>query len=188
VTLSVTTRLLTDSSKTTSFTTLVNRVGDPVNVSITTDGLVRGIDEDNFKVLVGSILVNPVRVQNTEVSTLTTDTFLSSGTERTLVLELRNTLVNGLTEGSTLGNRSLTATTTNTDTVDDETLLGLVTQTTSLIRTRRARSTMNDVQLSEFPTSNTEQETGDIGLLLSGKFLEILVGYSDNKLISFKVG
>jgi hypothetical protein len=140
----VTTRLTTDGSKTTSFTTLVNGVSDPVDVGITTDGLVRGIDEDNFEVLVSSILVDPVRVQNTEVSTLTTDTFFGGGTERTLILELRNTLVDRLTEGSTLGYRSLTTTTTNADTVDNETLLGLVTQTTSLIRARRTRGTVND--------------------------------------------
>jgi hypothetical protein len=127
MTLTVTTRLTTDGSKTTSFTTLVNGVSDPVDVSITTDSLVRRIDKDNFEVLVGSILVNPVRVQNTEVSTLTTDTFFGSRTERTLILELVNTLIDGLTEGSTLVNRSLTTTTTDTNTVDNETLLGLVT-------------------------------------------------------------
>jgi hypothetical protein len=127
MTLTVTTRLTTDGSKTTSFTTLVNGVSDPVDVGITTDGLVRGIDEDNFEVLVSSILVDPVRVQNTEVSTLTTDTFFGGGTERTLILELRNTLVDRLTEGSTLGYRSLTTTTTNTDTVNNETLLGFIT-------------------------------------------------------------
>jgi hypothetical protein len=182
VTLTMTTRLLTDSSKTARFTVLVDRVGDPVDTGIATDSLVRRIDKDDFKVLVSSVLVDPVRVQHTEVSTLTANTFFSSGTERTLVLQLRNTLIDRLTESSTLRNRSLTATTTHTDTVDDKTLLGLVTQTTSLVRTRRARSTVNDIQLSEFPTSNTEQETGNIRLLLSGKFFEILVGY--NKTIS----
>jgi hypothetical protein len=127
MTLSMTARLLTNSSKTTGFTTFVNGISDPVDVSITTNGLVGRIDEDNFKVLVGSILVNPVRVQNTQIGTLATDTFLGSGTERTLVLELRNTLIDRLTEGSTLGNRSLTTATTDTNTIDDIALLGLVT-------------------------------------------------------------
>lgn len=145
VTLLVTTRLLTDSGETTGFTALVNGVGDPVDTGIVTDSLVRGVDEDDFKVLVSGVLVDPVRVQDTQVTTLATDTFFGSGTEGTLVLELVDTFVDGLTVGSTLGSGSLTATTTNTDTVDNVTLLGLVTQTTSLIGARGTRGTVNDI-------------------------------------------
>jgi hypothetical protein len=176
VTLSVTTRLSADGSETTGLTTLVNGVSDPVDASITTDSLVGGVDKDDLKVLVSGILVDPVGVQDTEVSALLTNTLFSGGAEGTLVLELVNTLVDGLTIGGTLGNRSLTTTTTNTDTVDDVTLLGLVTQTASLIGARRTRGTVNDIQLSVFPTSDTEKETGNIRLLLSRKLLEILVG------------
>jgi hypothetical protein len=152
VTLSVTTVLLTNGGKTTSLTVLVNGVDDPVDTGITTDGLVVRIDKDDLEVLVGSILVNPVRVQDTQVSALATDTLLSGGLERALVLEVVDTLVDGLTEGSTLGGGSLTVTTTNADTVDDITLLGLVAETTSLIRAGGAGSTVNDIQLSKNPT------------------------------------
>jgi hypothetical protein len=148
VTLSMTTGLSTDGGKTTGLTTLVNGVGDPVDTGIATDGLVRGVDKDDLKVLVGGILVDPVRVQHTEVSALLTNTLFGGGAEGALVLELVNTLVDGLTIGGTLGNGSLATTTTNTDTVDNVTLLGLVTQTTGLVGAGRTRGTVNDVQLS----------------------------------------
>ena len=58
-------------------------------------------------------------------------------------------MVGGLAVGSTLGNGALAATTADTDTVDDVTLLGLVTETASLVGTRGARSTVDGVQLAE---------------------------------------
>lgn len=54
-----------------------------------------------------------------------------------------------LTVGCTLWCWPLATSTADTDTVDNISLLGLVTQTTSLIRARWAGSTVNDVQLSE---------------------------------------
>lgn len=54
-----------------------------------------------------------------------------------------------LTIGGTLGSRTLATTTADTDAVDDVTLLGLVTKTAGLVRARRARSAVDDVQLTE---------------------------------------
>jgi hypothetical protein len=39
---------------------LVNWLDDPVDAGITTDGLVLRIDENDLKVLVGRVLVDPV--------------------------------------------------------------------------------------------------------------------------------
>lgn len=146
---------LTSGSQTSSFTVLVNRVADPVVTSISSDGLVRWINKDDFEVLVGRILVNPVRVQNSQVSSTTTDSFFSSGSQSSLVFQLVNTLVGWLTVSSTLWNRSLSVTTSNSDTVDNETLLGLVTQSSSLVWSRWSRSSVNDILLSVFPNSDS---------------------------------
>ena len=54
-----------------------------------------------------------------------------------------------LTISGTLGGSSLAATTADTDAVDDVALLGLVTKTTGLVRAGRARSAVDDVQLTE---------------------------------------
>lgn len=74
----------------------MNGVDDPVDASITADSLVLGIDQDDLVVLVGGVLVDPVGVKDAQVSAAAADTLLSGGTERTLVLELVNTLVGGL--------------------------------------------------------------------------------------------
>jgi hypothetical protein len=47
-------------------TRLETDVGDPVDARIAADGLVEGVDEDDLVVLVGGILGNPVRVEDTE--------------------------------------------------------------------------------------------------------------------------
>lgn len=144
-----TTGLLASGGKTTGLAVLVDSVADPVDASITADGLVLGVDKDNLEVLVGGVLVDPVGVQDTQVGATAANTLLSGSTESTLVLELVDTLVGGLAVGGTLGCGPLTATASHTDTVDNITLLGLVSETTSLIGARRTGSTVDSVQLTE---------------------------------------
>ena len=146
----------------------MDRVDNPADARITTDSLVLGVNEDDFEVLVGRILVDPVGVEDTKIGATTTDSFFGGGAEGTLVLELVHTLVRGFawrvtvsllmfevciwpshTECSTLGHRLLATTASNTDSVDDIALLGLVSETTSLVWSGRTGSAVNDVQLSE---------------------------------------
>lgn len=65
VTLAQTTRFLSSGGKTTRFAVLVDGVDDPVDASVTTDGLVLRVNEDNLEVFVGRVLVDPVGVQDT---------------------------------------------------------------------------------------------------------------------------
>lgn len=137
------------STRTTIGTNLVNGLANPVDAGITADSLVLGVNEDDLEVLVGGVLVDPVGVEDAQVGAATTDTLLSGGSQSTLVLELVDTLVGGLAVGGALGSRALPATTADTDTVDDVTLLGLVTETAGLVGARGARSTVDGVQLTE---------------------------------------
>jgi len=145
VTFAQTTRLLASCGETSRFAVLVDGVDDPANARIAADGLVLRVDENDLEVLVGGVLVNPVRVENTQVGATTSDTLLSSRLEGSLVLELVHTLVGRLAVCSTLWYRPLATSTTDTDTVDDIALLGLVTQTACLIWTRWAGGAMDDV-------------------------------------------
>lgn len=61
----------------------------------------------------------------------------------------------------------LAASTTNADSVDDKALLGLVSETTSLVRARRTRRTVDNVQLTVLPAADTKQEAENIRLLLT---------------------
>src|SRR4051812_2272850 len=74
VTLAQSTALLAGGGKTTALAVLVHGVDDPVDAGIAADGLVLGVDEDDFEVLVGRVLVDPVRVEDAEVSGAATDT------------------------------------------------------------------------------------------------------------------
>lgn len=70
MTLVETTALLTGSSQPTRFAVLVDWLGDPVDAGITTDGLVLRVDEDDFEVFVGGVLVYPVGVCHKSISFL----------------------------------------------------------------------------------------------------------------------
>ena len=111
VTLAETTRLLAGGSETSGFTVLssksafmvwwqiwdgtnlMDRVDNPADPGVPTDSFVLRIDEDDFKVLVGRILVDPVRVEDSEIGTSTSYTFFGGGSKGALVLELVDTLV-----------------------------------------------------------------------------------------------
>lgn len=57
---------------------LVNWLDDPVDARITTDRLVLRVDKDDFEVLVGGVLVDPVRVKHTQIGAATSDALLRS--------------------------------------------------------------------------------------------------------------
>ena len=96
VSLAQTTALLARGGETAALAVLVNGLDDPVDAGIAADGLVVGVDKDDLVVLVSRILVDPVRVQDAQVGAAAADTLLSSRLERTLVLELVDTLVGRL--------------------------------------------------------------------------------------------
>lgn len=93
------THLLSGGGESTSLAALVDGVADPVDAGIATDSLVGGVDEDDLEVLVDTILVDPVRVEDTESSATTGNTLLGGRAERTLELEVVDSLVGGLSEG-----------------------------------------------------------------------------------------
>lgn len=167
--------LLADGGKTTGLAALVDRVDDPVDAGIAADSLVVGVHQDDLVVLVHTVLVHPVRVEHPQVTTPSTDTLLRRASQSTLVLQLVHTLVDGLSEGGTLVDGLFPSTPTNTDTVHDVTLLGLVTEAASLVGAGWAGGTVDDVQLTELPAPNTEQESEDIRLFFLVQLANVLV-------------
>ena len=59
------------------------------------------VDEDDLVVLVHTVLVDPVRVEDTEVAAATANTLLSNATKTALGLEVVDTLADGLAVGGT---------------------------------------------------------------------------------------
>jgi hypothetical protein len=73
----------------------VNWLHDPIYSRITANGSVLWVNQDDFKVFVGRILIDPVGIQHSEICATTTNTFFGCGSERSLVFELVDTLVGG---------------------------------------------------------------------------------------------
>merc|ERR1719215_420615 len=170
-----TTMLTTSTGKTTRFTMLVDGPADPVDTRITTDGLVHWVNEDNLEVLVQGIRVDPVAVKHTETTTVTTNTAFGDVSQVLGVLQLVYTSSLGLTVADTLGDRPFTATTTNTDTPDYVSLLGLVSHSACLIGTRWSGKTNHTVHLAILPGTNSLLESHNITLLLVPYVLHVRV-------------
>jgi len=172
----VTTVLLAGGGEATELTVLHDRGDDPVDAGVVADGLVLDVDHDDLVVLVGGVLADPVRVEDTERAALASGAFLGLGAKGALELELLDTLSHGLTVADTLGDRALAATTLDAHAVDGVTLLGLVAKAAGLVWAGWARSTVDRRQLAEVPGANPEKETQDVALLALVKLFEILVG------------
>ncbi len=125
--LSDTSVLLSDSSQSTCFSSLVHSGTDPVDAWVSRDCFVVWVHENNFKVLVRRILVDPIRVQHAQIETSTGNSFFSSRTQRTLVFELIDSLRSWLSVHLSFGHWSLSSTTSHTDTINHKSLLSLVT-------------------------------------------------------------
>ena len=66
-----------------------------------THSLVVGVDKNDLVVLVDAVLVDPVRVEDTEVAAPPANTLLGDTPQTTLGLELGDTLTNRLAVGGT---------------------------------------------------------------------------------------
>lgn len=77
------------------FVVFVDGVDDLVDVGVVVDGGVLGVDEDDFVVFVGRVLVDLVGVEDVEVGVVVVDMFFGGGFEGVLVFELVDILVGG---------------------------------------------------------------------------------------------
>jgi hypothetical protein len=82
-----------------------------------------------------------------------------------------DTLPDGFTVGSTLGCGLLPVSPPNSNPVDKVTLLGLVTQSPSLVGSGRSGCSVDNGELSVFPTSYSRDELEDVTLLLCVELL-----------------
>ena len=168
--------LLTGSSEASALAVLVDRVANPVDAGVAADSLVAGVDKDDLEELVGSILVNPVGVKDTEVSAASANALFGQGLQVAAPLDADNTMGGGLTTSTTSVDGVLATTTADTNAVDNESLLGHVSKTASLVGAAGAASAVNRGKLTVFPSADAQNEAESIRLLLLVQFLKILVG------------
>ena len=99
-----------------------------------------------------SILVDPVAVEDTEVTAHLANTGLSQRAQVASGLELHDTVGGGLAVGDTLLDRALAVATADTHAVDHVALLRLVAKAARLVRAGGARAAVDGGQL---PTQAT---------------------------------
>lgn len=143
--------LLAGSSETSALSVLLLVGGNPVDSGVLGDGLVAGVDKDDLVELESAVLADPVRVEDSEVSAASADSLLSDGAVRSVGLELVDTLVDGLAVDNTLGDGSLAATASDSDSVDHVALLGLVSELPGLIGAAGSVALVDHRELSVLP-------------------------------------
>jgi hypothetical protein len=73
----------------------VNWLYDPIYSRITANGGMLRVDENDFEVFVGRILIDPIGIQDSEICATAANTFFGCGPQGSLVFELVDTLVGG---------------------------------------------------------------------------------------------
>mmetsp|Transcript_34505 Transcript_34505/g.72648 ORF Transcript_34505/g.72648 Transcript_34505/m.72648 type:complete len:209 (+) Transcript_34505:116-742(+) len=166
-TLSQTTALPPGTGKSSAFPVLVHGIHDPVDAGIITDLHMRRINQNDFVIFHGRILVHPVRVEDTQVAKFAANLLLRNRLKIALELNLVNTLVLGLTKYHTTVVRALTSSTTDTATDDNVSLLGLVAKTMGLVSTCGTVHTGDFGSLTVLPRADAEEETEGVTLLVT---------------------
>ena len=134
------------------------------------------VNKDDLEELLGGILTNPVGVEDSKVSATSTNSLLSDRSMGSGGLLLVDTLMDWLTVNGTLVDCSLSSSSSDLDSVDHVTLLLLETEGSCLIESGWSVNEMDRGELSVLPASDSHDESNDIGLLLSPKLLQVLVG------------
>ena len=155
---------------------LVDGGDDPVDAGIVTDGLVHGVDGDDLVPHEGGVLVHPVAVEDTGVTDLATKTLLSDGTVVLVQLDAEDTSGLGLTGGDTAVSGTLAATTTDADTEDGVTGLGLVSDGAGLLGASGATHAHDGVLVTELPRADTLDELHHIGRLALPELIHVHEG------------
>ena len=142
--------------KTSSLSMLMNGVADPVDSGIVSNRYVVRIDQDHLVVLEGGILVDPVRVEHSEVHASTARPLLGNRSQVAHELQLVDTVILGLAVHHALVVGPLPAASAHSDAVDDVTLLGLVSELVCLVSSSRPVDLLAPLALSVLPGPDSE--------------------------------
>jgi len=179
--------LFSNAGETASLPALVHRLGDPVDPRVAANGLMIGVNEDDLVIFVDTVLVDPVRVQDSEVTTTPADALFRNTPQSSLGFEVVHTLMDGFTIGGTLRYMLLAVTPADPDTVDNVSLLGFISQPAGLVWARWARSPVDNLQLTILPASDAKEESEDIRLFLFVEFADVLVRAHSCGVLEIKV-
>ena len=166
---------LTGGGETSEISFVVFLFTNPVDSWVNLDGFVSWVNADDLEEFVGGVLTNPVRVENSKVRALSTNLLLSDRSVGSGLLELSDTSMDWLTVDNTLMDGSLSSSSSDSNSVDDVSLLLLESEGSGLIQSGWSLDLVDNWKLSILPASDSKDESDDIRLLLSPELLKIFV-------------
>ena len=161
----------TSRSETSDFSSVVFVGGDPVDSWVSSDSVVIWVNNDNFEELGDGILSYPVGVEDSHVLASSTDLLLSDISVGSGFLLLSDTEMDWFTVNDTLVDCSLSSTSSDSNSVDDVSLLLFESKSSSLIKSRWSGNSVHNWKLSVLPASDSKDESDNIRLLSSPKLL-----------------
>ena len=161
--------------QTSGLPSLLLGAADPVDSRVVPDGGGRRVHHDDLVVFVGSVLGDPVGVQDAEGLQSTPDGLLGPRLQVLVHFESGDSRRLGLSVGDSLDQGPLSAASTDSGSVDHEALLLLVSQSTGPLDSRRAGDSVDGWQLSVLPGSESQDELHDFTFLLFPEFLKVFV-------------
>jgi len=166
-TLAQSTSFPSGTGKTPALSVLVHGVDNPIDAWVIANLEMGRINQNNFIVFHGGVLVHPVGVEDTQVSKFTSHLLFGDGLKIALEFNLFNTLVLGLTKDHTTVVGTLASTTTDTTSNNDISLLGLVAKTMGLVSTGGAVDAGDFRTLTVLPGADAKEETEGVTLLVT---------------------
>ena len=152
---SKTSALFTSGCHSSHFSVFVDWIADPVDSRVVPDSVMIGVNTNDFIEFMSSVFSYPIGVKDSESSAVFSDTLLGNGSEISGEFELSNTLTGWFSVDNALGNGSLSTTSSDLHSVNNVSLFGLVTQTSGLIWARWVGTSVDNWQLTIFPSSDT---------------------------------
>ncbi len=146
---------LTSRSDTSVLSVLLVVRSDPVDSGVSSNGLMVRVNENDFVEFEGSVLSNPVRVEDSQVAALSSDSLFGHSSVRSGWFQLIDTLIDGFTVNDSLGNGLLSTTSSDSNSIDDISLLGFITELSCLVDSAGSVTFVDDGELSVFPGSHS---------------------------------
>lgn len=144
---------------------------DPVHSGVVSDSIMVWVNHNDLVVFIGSVLTDPVGIQNSQVWHLSAASLLSQSSQVSGGLHLVDTLGFGFTVDDTLGDHGLSGTTSNGASIDNNTLFGFISESSGLIWSGWSGDSVHGWQLSVFPRPDSQDELHGLTLFLFPKFL-----------------
>ena len=95
----------------------VRRVAQPIDSGVVSNSVMVNINADDFEIFVGSVLTNPITVQNSQSSVFLSDSFFGDRSQRSSEFLLVNSDTVGFSVDYTLGHGSLSSSSSDSDSI-----------------------------------------------------------------------